>query len=456
MDFASIQAQVANLTSQLSQYAERITMQSVPTFGASYGQGYQANQCPQRDWSDHSTSMWWESQQAQHEGYWQPYEEFYSRPMHYAQSNSGSSIDYNQILNELNSLVQGSQNQAKEAQQDAYWQPYEEFYTTPMQPPPPPQQQIQSNSSTSMDNDQIVQLLTYLTHEAENQANKMDELEKHVGQIVEFMAQIQEQSEFSNANIVNSMEDFEITKAITLGSAMEVGAEPRASKQSQEEDEHLLIVEEEEDTPTARVEQPLPQPPRVPMPSNSGKLVPNSILSYPIPPNVPFPRRFLISKEEESEKDIVEALPKVQNDIPILGIPKQVPDCVEIPEENCTPRRRIQEKEVAGEYLEFIKEHVLETTIPKEVEFDDMGQITTIVVNLAKFKVPETFKEVVFVIEFLSDKASKSPSPISITFYTYMLLIIQAPILEFKPLPDHFKYHLPFKDQFHAMGPTGA
>ncbi|XP_070677839.1 uncharacterized protein [Malus domestica] len=292
--------------------------------------------------------------------------------------------------------TQGSQNQAKEAQQDAYWQPYEEFYTTPLQPPPPPPQQIQSNSSmpmsydeildvltsltqgsqqeecsqpseefyqwpyvppqssqtnsgTSMDNDQIVQLLTSLTHEGENQANKMDELEKHVGQIVEFMAQIQEQSEFSNANIVSSMEDFEITKAITLGSAMEVGAEPRASKQSQEEDEHLLIEEEEEDTPTARVEQPLPQPPRVPMPSNSGKLVTNSILSFPIPPNVPFPRRFFIPKEEESEKDIVEALPKVQSDIPILGTPKQVPDCVEIPEENCTPRRRIQEKKVAGE-----------------------------------------------------------------------------------------------------------
>ncbi|RXH93539.1 hypothetical protein DVH24_014115 [Malus domestica] len=149
--------------------------------------------------------MWWESQQAQHDGYWQPYEEFYSRPMHYAQSNSGSSIDYNQILNELNSLVQGSQNQAKEAQQDAYWQPYEdmpmsydeildvltsltqgsqqeecsqpseEFYQWPYAPP----QSSQTNSGTSMDNDQIVQLLTSLTHEAENQANKMDELEKH-------------------------------------------------------------------------------------------------------------------------------------------------------------------------------------------------------------------------------------------------------------------------------------
>ncbi|KAM1397192.1 hypothetical protein ACFX2I_014798 [Malus domestica] len=106
MDFASIQAQLANLTSQMSQYAERTTMQNVPIF----------------DWSDHSNSMWWEAQQVQHEGYWQPYEEFYSGPMQppqphiqYAQSNSDSSIDYNQIFDELNSLVQGSQNQAKEA-----------------------------------------------------------------------------------------------------------------------------------------------------------------------------------------------------------------------------------------------------------------------------------------------------------------------------------------------------
>ena len=40
MDFATIQAQLAKLTSQLSQYAERTTMQSVLTYGVSYGQGY--------------------------------------------------------------------------------------------------------------------------------------------------------------------------------------------------------------------------------------------------------------------------------------------------------------------------------------------------------------------------------------------------------------------------------
>ncbi|KAM2358197.1 hypothetical protein ACFX1X_007055 [Malus domestica] len=32
----------------------------------------------------------------------------------------------------------------------------------------------------------------------------------------------------------------------------------------------------------------------------------------------------------------------------------------------------------------------------------------------------------------------------------------KAPTLEFKPLPDHVKYHLPFKDQLHVMGPVQA
>ncbi|KAM1391913.1 hypothetical protein ACFX2I_019570 [Malus domestica] len=231
-----------------------------------------------------------------------------------------------------------------------------------------------------------------------------------MGEIMEFMAQIQEQSELSNSTIENSKENFEIHDAITLESGMEVGTSPKTSKPIQNMDEQLLFEEEEDDKATAREKPPLPQPTLAPLPlpqppnalplSNTGKLGPIFVNSNLIPPNVPFPRRFLIPKQEESEKDIVEALPK------------------------------IQEKEVAGDCQEFIKEDVVETTKSKEVEFDDTGQITTIVVNLAKFKVPETFKEVVFVIEFLSDK---------------------APTLEFKPLPDHFKYHLPFKDQFHAM-----
>ncbi|KAM2312347.1 hypothetical protein ACFXTH_022762 [Malus domestica] len=238
---------------------------------------------------------------------------------------------------------------------------------------------------------------------------------------MEFMAQIQEQSELSNSTIENLKENFEIHDAITLESGMEVGTSLKTSKPIQNMDEQLLFEEEEYDKATAREEPPLPQPTLAPLPlpqppnapplSNTGKLGPIFVNSNPIPPNVPFPRRFFI--------------PKVQSDIQILGTANQVSDCVELFEELCTSKRRIQEKEVAGECQEFIKEDVFETTKPKEVEFDDTGQITTIVVNLAKFKVPQTFKEV-------------------------------APMLEFKPLPNHLKYHRPFKDQFHALATNGA
>ncbi|KAM1790843.1 hypothetical protein ACFX12_034870 [Malus domestica] len=400
MDFANIQAQLANLTSQLSQIAGRTTMQNVPTFGVSYGHGYQTHQHPQftvnedawgyqgydqpsnnmfsnaynSAWRDHSNYMWGEPQQFQQDGYWQQDEEFYSKPMQYAQSNSGSSINYNQILNELNCLVQGSQNQAKEAQQDAYWQPYEEFYTTPIQPPQHPPQQFQSNQSTSLDNDTLNKLLTSLKQGVENQnqemqdrVKRMDELDMQVGQIVEFMAQIRDQSDMKDEAVL----------------------EP--SKYSPNMDELLLQTEEEEDDLGSLEEFLL----------------------------------FLIPNIKESEKDIVEALPKVQSDIPILGAPKQVPDGIETFKEPCTPRKGIQENEVVEAYQEYIQEVVHETIKPKAVEFDDTGQATTIIVNLAQFKVPEMFKDV-------------------------------APTLEFKPLPNHFKYHLPLKDKFHALEPSGV
>ncbi|KAM1286074.1 hypothetical protein ACFX2J_000161 [Malus domestica] len=203
-----------------------------------------------------------------------------------------------------------------------------------------------------------------------NQAKEVDELKKQMGQMAEFMGQFKEQGKLPSTTVVNPRGGFESAKAITLRSGKEVRTNPQPSKYAQMEDEKLQ-KEEEEDTPTAREEQPLPQVLKASMPCNSGNDVPNSILSNPIPPNVPFPHRFMISKEEENEKDIVEALSKVPSTIPLLVTTKQVPECVEFLEENCTSRRRIQEKEVAKEDVECIKANVCETTKPKEVEFYD-------------------------------------------------------------------------------------
>ncbi|KAM1052423.1 hypothetical protein ACFX2J_000020 [Malus domestica] len=429
MALSTIQAQLAQLTAQLTHNAERTTMPSVPTFDVPYGQGYQSPQFSANedvwgyqghnqsrgnmfskacnsDWRGNSDYMWDEPQQFQQGGYCQQ-DEFYSRPMqppHHPpqqfQSNQSMPVNYNEILEGLISLTQGSQ---KEEQLP----PSEEFYQWPYEPSQPPQQSTQFNLGTSLDNDTLNKLLTSLNQGVENQNQEMqdrvkrvDELDMQVGQIVEFMAQIRDQSDMKDEAV------------------------PEPSKHSPNMDELLLQAEEEEDD-LGSLEEFLLQAPQNPMSSNSGEEVLNSLHSNIIPPNVLCPCRFLIPNIKESEKDIVEALPKVQSDIPILGAPKQVPDGIETFKEPCTPRKGIQENEVVEAYQEYIQEAVHETIKPKAVEFDDTGQATTIIVNLAKFKVPEMFKDV-------------------------------APTLEFKPLPNHFKYHLPLKDKFHALEPRGV
>ncbi|KAM0986015.1 hypothetical protein ACFX2C_013235 [Malus domestica] len=429
MALAIIQAQLAQLTAQLTHNAERTTMPSVPTFDVPYGQGYQSPQfyanedvwgyqghnqsrgnifsnAYNSDWRGNSDYMWDEPQQFQQGGYWQQ-DEFYSRPMQPSQhspqqfqSNQSMPMNYNEILEGLISVAQGLR---KEEQLP----PSEEFYQWPYEPSQPPQQSTQFNSGTSLDNDTLNKLLTSLNQGVENQNQEMqdrvkrvDELEMQVGQIVEFMAQIRDQSDMKDEAV------------------------PEPSKHSPNMDELLLQAEEDEDD-LGSLEEFLLQAPQIPMSSNSGEGVLNSLHSNDIPPNVLFPSRFLIPKQEESEKDIVEALPKVQKDIPILGATKQVLDRVEYFKGLCFPRRTIQENEVVEADQEFIQGAVHETIKPKAVEFDDLGQATTIIVDLAKFKVPEMFKDV-------------------------------APTLEFKPLPNHFKYHLPLKDKFHALEPRGV
>ncbi|KAM1885053.1 hypothetical protein ACFX14_037781 [Malus domestica] len=99
----------------------------------------------------------------------------------------------------------------------------------------------------------------------------------------------------------------------------------------------------------ARVERPLTQASKAPKPFNSankGNEVPILINSKVVPPNVPFPYRFMQSKKEEAEKDILETFRKVQVNIPLLDAIKQVPKYAKFLKELCTTRKRISSKEV--------------------------------------------------------------------------------------------------------------
>ncbi len=68
----------------------------------------------------------------------------------------------------------------------------------------------------SLDNYQVVKLLTTLTQEVQNQNQerqiqdkRVDNLEKQMGQIAEFMGQIREQGRLPSSTVVNPKGGFE-------------------------------------------------------------------------------------------------------------------------------------------------------------------------------------------------------------------------------------------------------
>ncbi|KAM1862919.1 hypothetical protein ACFX14_003317 [Malus domestica] len=124
------------------------------------------------------------------------------------------------------------------------------------------------------------------------------------------------------------------------------------------------MEEEESRLPTAKVVPPLPEVPKAPnLPnlSHKGKNVSNSVHTNVFPSNVPFPSRFMQTKKEEAEKDILETFRKVQVNIPLLDAIKQVPRYAKFLKELCTTRKRMSTKEVVkvGENVSAILQRKL-------------------------------------------------------------------------------------------------
>ncbi|CAN6712725.1 unnamed protein product [Malus baccata var. baccata] len=228
----------------------------------------------------------------------------------------------------------------------------------------PPRHQVHEVSSTSDLHSQLANLTSIVSQMAEgmkmqgpvedqakamqNQDKRVDQLEKQIGQIAEFVGKFRDPGQLPSSTIPNPKGGFESAKAITLRSGKEVGAGP-TSKTGHNEDEILQMEEEESRLPTAKVVPPLPQvrkTPNLPNLSHKGKNVSNSVHTNVFPSNVPFPSRFMQTKKEEAEKDILETFRKVQVNIPLLDAIKQVPRYAKFLKELCTTRKRMSTKEV--------------------------------------------------------------------------------------------------------------
>ncbi|CAN6573232.1 unnamed protein product [Malus baccata var. baccata] len=161
-----------------------------------------------------------------------------------------------------------------------------------------------------------------------------------------------DQGQLPSSTIPNPKGGFESAKAILLRSGKEVGAGPTPSKSGHKKDEKLQFEEEETSPPMAL---------NLSNSSNKGKNVSNSVPTNVFPSNVPFPSRFMKTKKEEAEKDILETLRKVQVNILLLDAIKQVPRYAMFLKELCTTRKRISTKEVVkvGENVSAILQRKL-------------------------------------------------------------------------------------------------
>ncbi|CAN6697787.1 unnamed protein product [Malus baccata var. baccata] len=245
------------------------------------------------------------------------------------------------------------------------------FYTKPYAPTHVPQQFAPNVSGTSLNNDTLLKLLTNLSQGQENQAKAMqnqdkmvDHLENQIGQIADFVGKFRDQGQLPSSTIPNPNGGFESAKAILLRSGKEVGAGPKPSTLGPKEDEKLQFEEEEASPPMAKVETPLLQAfiaPKLSNLSNKGKNVSNLVPTNVFPSNVPFPSRFMQTKKEEAEKDILDTFRKVQVNIPLLDAIKQVPRYAKFFKELCTTRKRISNKEVVkvGENVSAILQRKL-------------------------------------------------------------------------------------------------
>ncbi|XP_070671798.1 uncharacterized protein [Malus domestica] len=330
---SELQSQMANLTSMLSQLVEGPKTQGTTICGVCSIQGHQSDQCPQL-----IENGGWESANAV--GYGNQ-----NQPRNDSFSNT-----YNPGWRDHPNFRWRDAPQY--GQQSGFRQP-PGFFPRPMEPQPPPQaQSSQTNPGTYMNDDKTYQLLTTMAQGMQNQAKEVNELKKQMGQMAEFFGQFRENGKLPSTTVVNPKGGFESAKAITLRSGKEV---------RNKEDEKIQLEEDENTYPTARVPSPMPQPSKTSHPSTSGKNVPNVMISNTNLPNVPFPSRFLQSKNEEEEKDVLETFRKVHVNIPLLDAIKQIPKYAKCLKKLCTTKKRVREKEVVhvSENVSAILQHKL-------------------------------------------------------------------------------------------------
>ncbi|XP_070682486.1 uncharacterized protein [Malus domestica] len=173
---------------QVNEVVEGPKVQNVSACGVCSMQGHLMDKCPQL-----IENGGWETLNAV--GFGQPYQ----------QRNDPFSNTYNPGWRDHPNFKWREPQQGQ--QQSTFRQQPPGFYQKPFAPTQPQAPPAQNKSGSSIDNDQIFQLLTSMAQSMQIKDKKVDELKKQVGQIAEFVGQFREQADKSNAYLNGVLED---------------------------------------------------------------------------------------------------------------------------------------------------------------------------------------------------------------------------------------------------------
>ncbi|KAJ9178685.1 hypothetical protein P3X46_010549 [Hevea brasiliensis] len=194
------------------------------------------------------------------------------------------------------------------------WQDHPNLMNQPPPPPPP------SNQGMSLD--EIVKALASNTQQFQQETrNSIQNIERQIGQLASSVSKLEAQGsgKLPSQTVMNPREN---ASAILLQNGKEVDNQtPHESMKKKKQGE------KESEVPEVEV-------------NTEPKL--NKVNNYFLPP---FPCKLAKMKKEEQEKEILETFRKVEVNIPLLDVIKQVPKYAKFLKELCITKRKLRNNE---------------------------------------------------------------------------------------------------------------
>ncbi|CAN6554299.1 unnamed protein product [Malus baccata var. baccata] len=253
------------------------------------------------------------------------------------------SNNYNAGWRDHPHLKWNNQDNGQQSVPNNYNRPSGFFQARPQAPFQPQQQQAPSKS--------LEDLIASLANSTQSHQQKTDKaienLERQMSQLASLIGQQHQPGRLPSQTVVNP--NAEQMNVVTLRSGKEVFEQDEASTETEKSPKDTELNKKDSDKVSKEVQ--------------------NSFNSC-VP--IPFPRRFMKSKKEQTDKEILDTFRKVQVNLPLLDAIKQVPKYAKFLKELCTNKRRFNDQETVA--LSEEVSAVLQRKLPPKLE--DAGSFT--------------------------------------------------------------------------------